>query len=218
MADDFTRKVGGTDPIDANQPVKGFQGESEQPGKSFNTYMQEPSPGSPQQTGASQPGMSPADLVKQQSPALGTPTMQSIVAQMNTTSSSLGDLQNKLQTPNLNLKSSQKYLLRNKLTEANSQIRAAATKAGVDVGPLPDEAKSQNPVVRFMALVTDGQRQMMEAQQKVSQLNEDGQTMSPGQLLLIQVKLSKAQQELEYSSIVLNNAVGAVKMLFNVQL
>lgn len=218
MIDDFTSKVGGTDPIDANQPVKGFQGESEQPGKSFNTYMQEPNTGSSQQAGLSQSNLSPAELLKQQAPNLGTPTMQSVVAQMNTTSSSLGDLQSKLQTPNLNLKSSQKYLLRNKLTEANAQIRSAATKAGVDVGPLPDEAKSQNPIVRFMALVTDGQRQMAQAQQQVSTLDQDGQTMSPGQLLLIQVKLSKAQQELEYSSIVLNNAVGAVKMLFNVQL
>ncbi|MBI5274587.1 MAG: hypothetical protein HY860_05995 [Chlamydiales bacterium] len=217
MVDDFTRKVGGTDPIDSTQPVKGFQGES-QPGKSFESYMQTPASNASQQAGPTQPGVSPAQLTQQTTPMLGSPTMQSVLAQMNTTSSSLGDLQSKLQTPNLTLKSSQKYLLRNKLTEANSQIRSAATKAGVEVGALPDEAKNQNPVVRFLSLVTDGQRQMMQAQQKVSELNEDGQTMNPGQLLMIQVKLSKAQQELEYSSIVLNNAISAVKMLFNVQL
>ena len=127
-------------------------------------------------------------------------------------------LQNKLQTPNLNLKSSQKYLLRNKLTEANDQIRSAATKAGVDVGPPTPEMSSQNPLNRFLGLLSDGQHQMDTAQQNLAQISQSGDTINPGQLLLVQTKLAKAQQELEYSSIIVNNAVSDVKMLFNVQL
>lgn len=218
MADDFPKKVTGTDRIDPNQPVKGFDHEDEpaKPGKQFDTYMNEGTSSTQQAQNAKE--MSPAELTAQKAPNLGPPTMESVLAQMKSASSSLGDINKKLQTPNLQLKSSQKYLLRNKLSEANSQLRAAASKSGVNVGPMPENAKSQNPIERFIGLVTDGQRQMEEAQMQVHTLTANGKTLKPGELLLVQLKVAKAQQELEYSSVVLSNAISAVKMLFNVQL
>jgi len=42
--------------------------------------------------------------------------------------------------------------------------------------------------------------------------------MNPGDILLIQVKLAKAKQELEYSSVLLSTAVRDIKTLFNIQL
>ncbi len=215
MASDFADRIDGTDPIGANQPVKGFNQEGEST-RSFQSYMEGQTPS--QATNPNASGPTPAQLVSQQSATMGPPSMESVIAQMNTSSTSLGDLQNKLQTPNLNLKSSQKYLLRNKLTEANTQIRAAATKTGVDVREMPEGASSQNPMTRFLALVSDGQQQLEAAQLNVANLAQSGKTLNPAQLLLVQVKLAKAQQELEYSSIVLNNAISDVKMLFNVQL
>ena len=45
-----------------------------------------------------------------------------------------------------------------------------------------------------------------------------GGSLSPAALLTIQVKLAKAQQELEYSSVLLSKAVDDIKTMFNIQL
>lgn len=221
MADDFQNKVGPTERIEPNQPIKGSDQEPE-PSKSFKSYMDEnpsnPSEGTSAQQAQTEQAMSPAELTQQQSPALGTPTMESVQKQMESASSTLGDLQKKLQTPNLKFKNSQKYLLRNKLSEANQHLRAAAKKSGAKVDDLPEEAKSQNPLTRFLNLVVDGQNQMNNAQAQIAKIAQSKKSISPSDLLLVQLKLSKAQQELEYSSVVINNAVSDVKMLFNVQL
>jgi hypothetical protein len=146
------------------------------------------------------------------------PSHESISNQISSTSSVLGDLQNQLNNKNLNLRQSQKYLLRNKLASANQNIRTAATKAGVDTGSPPSQFSRQSPINKFLGMISDSQSQLSNAQTEINNLNMNGQSMNPGDLLLIQVKLSKAQQELEYSSVLLSTATSDIKTLFNIQL
>lgn len=197
-------------------PTKSIQsGEQEQkPSQSFDSFMKEGQGSTPKTEGPS-----PFDLVAQGKTALSSgPTHESILGQMNSTSSVLGDLQTQLNKKNLNLRQSQKYLLRNKLTSANQNIRAAAKKTGVDVGEPPAQLNRNNPVVKFLGILSDSQDQLKNAQLKIQQMNADGESVSPGNLLSVQVKLAKAQQELEYSSILLSAAVSDIKTLFNIQL
>lgn len=217
MDSEFPDKIPATDKIEANPAIKGDEkGKNVNVGKSFDSYMNEPAQSS---TGASQAqGVSPFELAAQKPLATQTPTMDSINSQMKSASGVLGDIQSQLNTKNLKLKQSQKYLLRNKLSEANAHIRTAATKAGVDVGEPPSMTGRQNPIQKYLAYVTDGQNQLNLAQQKLSELSSSGHQLSAGQMLLIQVKMNKAQQSLEYSSILLSKAVDDIKMLFNIQI
>jgi hypothetical protein len=123
-----------------------------------------------------------------------------------------------LNTPNLKLKASTKYVVKNKLTDANMTMRSANQKLGADIPDEPDTAKFQGPLGRFFAYLSDGQAQMESAKQQLQNLKAKGDSISPGDFLLIQVKLNKAQQELEFTSVLLSNAVSDLKMLMQVQL
>ncbi|MCH9631215.1 MAG: hypothetical protein S4CHLAM37_12370 [Chlamydiia bacterium] len=210
MENNFPEK---TTPTDPTKPVKGIQGDDpqKQPEQPFAEHMQK-------STAEKAQGNSPLDLARQQGHPTTQPTMATIQTQMNSTSGSLGDVQNQLHTKNLKLKQSQKYLLRNKLSEANAHVRTAASKAGVKVGNPPTMNTRQNPVKRYLAYVTDSQDQLASAQKKIKDLAASGHSLSPGQMLLIQIKLNKASQAIEYSTVLLSKAVDDIKMLFNVQI
>jgi hypothetical protein len=144
--------------------------------------------------------------------------MDSVQQQMKATSSQLGDINQKLNTPNLKLKPSEKFLVRSKLEDAHTNIREAAQKVGVEPTSDIDTKGLQNPIAKFMALIGDGQEQLESAQNMLSKMSSSGQLVNPGDLLLAQVKINRAQQQLDFSSIVLSKAIEGIKTLFNVQI
>lgn len=198
------------DPTKSRQP--GEEKPQQAPAKPFSSYMGEKTEGPT----SAQP--SPMDIAKGQVGPTSQPTMESVHAQMKSASSTLGDINTQLQTPNLKLKRSQNYLLRNKLSDANQNIRTAASKVGVDVGKPPQTSGHQNPIARYLNMVGDSQKQLSAAQNKVNELSQKGDSVNPAELLTVQIKVNKATQELEYASVLLSNAVSSLKMMFNVQI
>lgn len=194
------------------QPGEEGQPNTERP---FSSYMEG---GQPQAAGPTSSAPSPFDLAQGSGRPSIQPTQDSIIGQMNSVSGVLGDVQQQLNTKNLKLKPAQKYLLRNKLGESNTLIRGTAEKLGVDTGTPPSQLSRQNPIARFLSFINDSQVQISSAQQKLQEIGSSGKQLEPGEMLLIQVKLAKAQQELEYSSVLLSNAVQDVKTLFNIQI
>ncbi len=83
-----------------------------------------------------------------------------------------------------------------------------------DPTKVPDTA---NPVERFLGYVSDGQNQLLAAKAQLQELGQTG-TANPADLMLVQIKLSQAQQELEYSSILLSKVVDIFKQMLNIQL
>jgi hypothetical protein len=187
-------------------------------GQPFSSFMQE-AKSNPMMTSGKAPMVSPFDLPQNGTP-LGTsaPTFDTLINQVNNAQSTLGDVSTFLNTPGLKLKSSQKYLLKNKMTDANTNFRAANVKLGANIPEELPPSQFNGPLGKFLALLTDGQRQMESAQSQLQGLKDKGQNLQPGDFLLIQVKLNKAQQELEYSSVLLSNAVSGFKQLMQVQL
>ena len=207
-APDPTNPIEGTKPVNPQDPNAPSTGS-----KSFSSFME----GNDQEGQTKAVSPSPAQV--QANPALTqTPSLDTIHTQMKAASSSLGDLQSKLNTPKLKLKPSQKYLLRNKLSEMHSQIRDASAKLGIDVGKAPGGFGRGNPIGRFLNMIDDSQKQMSSAQAHIASMTERRATMKPADLLLVQVKLAKAQQEIDYSSVLLSKAIDDIKMLFNVQM
>ncbi len=178
----------------------------------FQSYMQ----------GASTPtaahGPTPMELVGHPPVGAAQPTFDTLITQAKLASMTLGDVQNQLSTPNLKLKQSQKYLLKNKLSDATNHLRSANAKMGAPIPDEPEEDSSQGPFSRFMGLLTDGQNQLDSAQAYLKKMNDSGTSLSAGDMLLLQVKMNKAQQELEYASVLLGKAMDDIKTLFNVQL
>jgi hypothetical protein len=215
-------KLPGTDKIEATPPIGQETGKA--PNQTFKSFMEKGSstqiPGAP---GSKVPAAtnSPFDLAAGAGgrPLATGPTMQSLLSQAVQAQTTLGDISNSLNTPKLKLKQSQKYLLKNKLTSANAHLRSANAKLGIEPPAAEAEPPSTtNPAHKFLSLVTDGQNQLEAAQAQLKHLSSSGTNVNPAELMLVQLKLNKAQQELEYSSIMLSNVVSDIKMLFGIQL
>lgn len=208
-------------PAKITQPItEGEKQLGEESVRPFAPYMKgKTAPTSPLAGAGKAPQVSPFDLAHGKVPAPG-PTFDTIQAQAKMAHASLGDIANQLKTPKLKLKQSTKYLLKNKLTSAKGNILSAATKLGAkSIGDEDEEEpKGAGALGKFLDLVTSGQRQLQATQEQVQQIAAQGKSMNPADMLLIQVKLNKAQQQLEYSSMLLGKAVDDFKQMMNIQL
>ena len=205
-------------PIVPNAPIT--PGEEKVPmGQPFSTFMQEGKGAPPELTSGKAAMVSPFELPRQGVPlATSAPTLDTLMNQVNMAQSTLGDVNTHMNTQGLKLKSSQKYLLKNKLGDANTHLRVANSKMGAEIPEAKEESQFEGPFARFLKLIDDGQQQMQAAQSQLQNLKDKGMQLSPGDFMLIQINMNRAQNELEYSSVLLSNAVSAMKQLMQVQL
>jgi hypothetical protein len=183
----------------------------------FSSFMQK-GVASPMENAGKASNISPFAMMQGQAPTVGAPNMGNLLSQVNNVQSTLGDIKTQLDTPKLKLKASTKYLVKNKLTDANENLRSFNTKIGANVPAEPDATQFKGPLGRFFAYVQDGQAQMEQAKMQLQNLKDKGENISPGDFLLVQVKLAKAQQLLEFSSVLLSNAVSGIKQMMQIQL
>jgi len=172
----------------------------------------------PKGMGATQ---SPFELAKGGAPQLAAgPNMTTIQQQVLHAQTTVGDLNNMFNTQNLKIKPSAKYLLRNKLSEANQQLHTVNSKVGGQAGEEEesDMPAGSGPFKKFLGYITGSQVALNSTQKKIEELSKSGESLNPAEMLFVQVKLSRAQQLLDYSSILLSKAIEDMKQLFNVQL
>lgn len=202
-----------TDRIDPVQPLGADQKKLVTP-TPFQNYMQ------PTQTPSPTQGVpSPFDLSQAGGhPITGKPSMDSLLTQINQTEKTMGDVNRFLNTPNLKLNHAQKYLIGNKLADSKAYINSATSKVGVEPAPPKDLTPGSTPLMKFVALISDGMSQMHAAKTQLEQMKMDGKSLNPGELLLMQVKLGKAQTEIEYASILLSKAVEIPNKFFQIQI
>ena len=217
MAEQFPSDISATERILATPPIGKETGGVSVPTQAFSSFMK-PGTASPMEAAGKASTISPFDLMQGQTRPTQTPTLDTLVKQANSVQSTMGDITSQLNTPGLTLKSSQKYLLKNKLADASTHLRSANAKMGAEVPEAPNATQFNGPLGRFFAYLNDGQAQMESAKNQLQSIKEKGDQLSPGDFLLVQLKLNKAAQELQYVSVLLSNAVADVKQLMQVQL
>lgn len=212
MTSQFPEGVKGPSEIQPTKRIEGNEGLQKPASQPFSSYMEGNNAITPQPTLPS-----PMDVLNQGkinskeniSPA-------SVMNQLNSTSSALGNMQNQLQTKNLQLRPEDSMRMRSNLTKANEGIRYAA-----DIAQVPHSnnvPQKRNPIEKFLTLISDGQNNLNEIQNKVSKLGSDGKDIDFTEIMRIQIQLSKAQREVEFASIILSKALSSMQMLFNVQI
>lgn len=187
------------------------------PAQPFSAYMEESKNATLGGT-TKTPLASPFEIAAGQTKLPATPTLDTLNTQVINAQSTLGDVNSYLNNPNLKLKQSSKYLLKNKLSDANTHIRTASSRLGVDQPEEKEISVGSGPVTRFINYVTNGQNLLESSKQKLADMKEKGEDLKPADFLLIQVQLNLAQQSLEYSSVVLSKAMDDIKMIMNIQL
>lgn len=144
-------------------------------------------------------------------------SFDSILAQAKTAQDSLGTVETQLNNQNLRLRRSQSHLIRQKLGDANSYIRAAGSKLGAQM-PENKMPPGLTGIARFIAMVNDGQDQLVQVQQQLQQFSAQGKQLTPGEMLSVQVKMGLAQQEIEYTSTLLSRVIQGITQIINTQL
>lgn len=163
------------------------------------------------------PGLSPAEVQPTAGVAQNVqPSLDSVLAQIGTAQDSLGNLQNKLNTKDLQLTNAQKSLLKSKLSSGATHLRGVNDALGIEQPQAPQTGKG--PLAKLMGYIADGEVQMNAAQAELQRVQAEGKQMTPSELLLMQSKLNQAQQELDYSSMLVGKAVTALTQLLNTQL
>ena len=182
--------------------------------KAFESYMNEKAE-KPEGQEAPSPLQLPSG--KEQQAAIA-PSIDTLQGQISETTTKLNDIKDKLQTPNLNLKNSHQKLLNTKLTEANDHLQKATEYLGtneITPTPIPEDA---GPVTKFLGYLTDGQNRLNQAKEQLKQISAKKGQLQPAEMMLIQINLSQAQQEIEFSSVLLSKVTDALKQTLSIQL
>lgn len=203
-------------PFSSSSPVESPSEEGSE-AKSFSSLMQ----GNQGAAEAEQVMISPLQLP--QVATAGAPNPTTLLAQMQLAQNTMVNLQNQLSNPNLKLTNTQQLDIKNKLSSAGDYLQSAYGKMGVpideqsqqDAGGAP--SKGKGPIAQFLDLLTDGIQQLDSSKAHVKNIGKDG-ILSPGDFLLIQLKLAKAQQQLDFTGVLLSKTIDGFKQIMGVQL
>lgn len=111
-------------------------------------------------------------------------------------------------------------LLRNKLSHIDESLQIAVSKAGLETGPVPTGLGSQNimnPIERFLGGLSHAQNQLHNLGDFLAAMGARKEEISTPNMMAIQIKVQHVQQELEFFSNLLNQAMQASKTIMNVQ-
>ena len=197
----------------------------EERAQSFASLMQskEQSPKAEEMTAHRVSNVSPFDLASNGAKPIGTPNLETLMAQTNLAHNTMTTVQTQLSNPDLKLKASQKYLVNNKLSDANANLRAANAKMGIAPKENREEINATSgksgPIAQhLLRYVTDGLDQLEAAKKQLSSISAQGANLSPAEFMLVQLKMNKAQQELDFTSAVLGKSIEGFKSIMNVQI
>lgn len=203
-----------TDSITPNQPIKTGPSSTAPAGSGFQSYMTD------QGQAAKGSGAPQGALMGQQAslPLAGTPSLDTLAAQIGSSQDSMANVRNQLdKLKNTKLTRSQTHLVRNKLTDANTHLRAANSKMGAETPDAPPPS-GHGPIAKFLSYVTDGENQLAAARQKLGSLAKSGDQLRPADMLLVQIKLNQAEQEISYASMLLNKVTSSINQILSTQL
>lgn len=205
--------------IGAIMPIGEEPGSLASSTQSFSSFMQS-AQATAEASGTKSQMISPFDLEQNGlKSGLASPNLGTIMSQVQLAQSTIGEVQNQLSYPDLKLKSSQKFVVKNKLSDVNDSLRAANAKLGTPGADGPSVSSgATGPLARYLDYVADGMNQLESAKQQIAALKTKGTSMNPADYLLIQIKMNKAQQELDFTTVLLSKAVDDFKTMMNVQL
>jgi hypothetical protein len=116
------------------------------------------------------------------------------------------------------IKSSQRNLLNKHLTHIDDGVKIALSKAGIEHIPPPSlpTKDAANPLKRFAEFLTHSQHQLQNLDETVAQMNSRN-SITPVDMIAIQVKMGYIQQQIELFTNLLNKALESTRTIMNVQ-
>lgn len=139
-----------------------------------------------------------------------------LIAQAQEAIGKIEELKQKLNTPNLELKTSVQQELRSKLSHIDDNLRIAMNRSGIEYTP-PPSGKPANAIERFLGLLTDSQDKLDHLTTDIQKLDNKGTPFTPATMIVLQLKVGAMQQQIEFFTTLLNKALESTKTIMNVQ-
>jgi flagellar hook-basal body complex protein FliE len=210
-----------TDPVnpegvDPSKEVGGQPPEQSPDQSAFQREMDQAS--APPSADTTPTGVTPMGLTEPTTPTEG-PTIDSLNSQITDSKNNLQNIQNDLNAnQNMKFKKSQEYLMKNKLQDANEHIQSAGEKLGATMPENKEAPPGSGPVNKFINLLESGQNNLQAASDHLNEITTSGKQIDPGDMLLVQIKLSQAQQEINFTSILVSKVVEGFKTISQTQI
>lgn len=141
----------------------------------------------------------------------------SIKAQTKSAITQIDGIKTQLAQSQGEIKPSYQTLLRNRLTHIDDNLKIALNKAGVEhKAPPVGATENKNPISRFIGFLSNSQEQLGSLNAAVDAMSKSG-TITPANMLAIQMKMNQVQQQIELFTNLLNKALESTKTIMNVQ-
>lgn len=152
-------------------------------------------------------------------PANAKPTVESLRTQAKDAIDQIDKVKATLSQTRTDIKPSYQTLLRNRLGHIDDNVKIALSKAGTEYTPPPSvaEAGKANPAQKFLDMLSNSQSQLEHLQGSLETMNASGATLTPGNMMAIQMKMNIVQQQIELFTSLLNKALESTKTIMNVQ-
>ncbi len=145
---------------------------------------------------------------------------QKLVSQTDEAIRRMDEIKKTLDDPSLSVKKSLQNLLRKRLSSVEDNLKVALSKAGIEYTPFVEDTKPAglaDPIRKFVGYLTHGQDQLEKLSVKLHEMGLTGQEFSAANMLGLQIKVGRIQQELEFFTSLLNKALESTKTVMNVQ-
>ncbi len=203
-----------TNPLRPDQidPLRGIQPTEEAEESMGGNFAQMMGPSANKISQSTAP--SPMNVLSGTNPVSG-PSYDTMQSQLGLTQNQLSDMQAQMRTPGLRIRPQDKDLLTNHMMNASDNLRVVNTKLGINN---PPPTTLDGPLGKFIGLLNGGSEQILSAKQQLSSFAQTPDKLNPAEMLLVQVKINQAQQQIEFSSMLLSKVVDDFKQLMNIQI
>ncbi|MFA6914790.1 MAG: hypothetical protein WC222_00190 [Parachlamydiales bacterium] len=153
------------------------------------------------------------DWMRKKSPDELAVQTRDVIAQVD-------EIKKKLKTADLKIDPSVQSLMESKLSHIDEKLRVAIEKTGGQYTTFETRearASLRNPIEKFLGYLENGESQLQHIAKEVSSMGANNQSITPANMLLIQIKVGFVQQELEFFTSLLNKSLESTKTLMNVQ-
>lgn len=204
-----------TNPLRPDQidPLRGIQPSQEAEEGSGGNFAEMMGQSMSKTTQSSAP--SPMNVLAGTNPVSG-PSYDTMQSQLGMAQSNLANMQTQMQMQGLKIRPQDRDLLTNQMMNANDNLSVVNAKLGLPQPQVPSPVTG--PLGKFLGLINSGSQQILDAKQQLSSYAQTPDKLNPAEMLLVQVKINQAQQQIEFSSILLSKVVDDFKQLMNIQI
>ena len=103
------------------------------------------------------------------------------------------------------------------IDHVDTELQAMHDTAGVEFTPIDKGPDIGKPIEQFLHYLTGSQEKMNKFPSLIAELKSKNESLSPADMLLVQNKMHRIQEEVEFFTNALNQALQSMKTVMNVQ-